>query len=271
MNIRKTPVISIASVLLAVGGISVGIKATSEKNAALKEAQSLRDAVVKTADADGAVDSTNAPAVPTPLMALEEIGTNDVAVLLEQLAARDAELERLRAELERRSNRGQRQSFQERMAQLKEEDPERYAEMIQSRTERQQQMRYDQASRLAMFTEVDTSGMTEEQLAIHNQLMEKLAALWDASGEFDPENPPDWRTMRETIGDFRELGEMMDMERSYMFSQLGAEVGLSAADAADFSSYVEEIINATTLRPPRGMRGGGDRASGGGNRAPGNE
>ncbi len=256
---NKIPaIIALISLVAAAGGITVGLKATTAKNAAQREAEALR-AKLNATDARATPDREE-QAESTPLVALKDIaesGTNDVAELQEQLAAREAELARLRAEMERRNDRGPRQSFQERMAQLKEEDPERYAEMIQQRTERQQQMRYDQASRLAMFTEMDTSNMTEEQLANHTQLMEKLNALWAATGDFDPENPPDWRAIREAVGDFRELGQMMDQERSYMFTQLGAEVGLSGTDSQDFASYVNEIIDATSLRPPRGMRGGG--------------
>lgn len=256
MNNRIPVIIALVSTVAAVGGIAVGVKATNEKNAAKQEVEALRNTL---GAEDVAALPSEEPTEAAPVIALKElseVSTNELSDLQEQLAARDAELARLRAEIERRNNRGPRQSFQERMAQMKEEDPERYAEMIQRRTERQEQMRYDQATRLAMFTEIDTSGMTEEQLANHNELMEKLTALWEVTEEFDPESPPNWREISEAVGGFRELGQLMDQERSYMFKQLGTEVGLTGTDSDDFAAYVEDIIDSTSLRPPRGMRGG---------------
>ena len=268
MHKRVLVLITMASLIAAAGGISFGIKATSAQKAAQNEAQALRNQL------DDQKTSPS-PTNTAPLVAIKELasmGTNDVASLQEQIAARDAELARLRAELENRSNTGQpRQSFQERMAQLKEEDPERYAEMIQRRTERQQQMRYDQANRLATVVNMDTSGMTEEELANHNALVEKLSAIWEQTGTFDPENPPDRETMRDLFGSMREIGEMMDQERSVIFRQLGNEVGLSGQEATDFAAYVQSIIDATTMRSPmrgdRGQRGAGRDGgnSGGGN------
>jgi hypothetical protein len=149
------------------------------------------------------------------------------------------------------------------MARMKEEEPERYAEMIKRRTERTEQLRYDQASRIATFMDMDTSSMSPEELANHNLLLEKLSGLWEQTAAFDPEQPPDRETMQtifETVGDVRSL---MEQERTVMLKQLGAEVGLSGDDAEDFSSYVQEIISATSLRWPRGgRRGGGPPGSG---------
>ncbi len=254
MNNRIPMIIAVLSLVAAVGGISVGVKASNDKIAAQNEAKTLRDQL-------NSKNNTTKPAPesPTPLVAIKElssIGTNDVAELQEQLAARDAELARLQAEIESRNNRGPRQSFQDRMAQLKEEDPERYAEIIKDRADRQQQMRYDQATRLATFVNMDTSDMSEEELANHNLLVEKLSNLWKVTGEFDPETPPNRETMRELFGSFREIGDMMDQERSYMLKQLGADVGLAGEDADNFTAYVEDIIESTSMRPPgRGNRG----------------
>jgi len=262
-------IITLLSLAAAAGGVSFGLRTVDQNNKLRAEAQALRNQL----EAENIADDHDSAGEDEALVSLKEPGgdaTNDVSTLQEQLDARDAELARLRAALEeqRNNDRGPRQSFQDRMAQLKEDDPERYAEMIQRRTERQQQMRYDQATRLATFMNMDTSGMTEEELASHDRLVQKLADLWEKTGEFDPENPPDRETMREVFGSLHEIGDLMDQERTVMFRQLGTDVGLSGADAENFVSYVEDIVNATTLRPPRGMRGGwggGGPPGGGGN------
>lgn len=254
---KNIPVIvTLLSLAIAAGGISFGVRTVSQNTKLRAEAQDLRNqlkAQTIVADQDPADEDA-------AVVALKEIPntTNDVTALQEQLAARETELARLRAALEdqRNNDRDPRQSFQDRMAQLKEDDPERYAEMVQRRTERQQQMRYDQATRLATFMNMDTSGMTEEELSSHNLLVQKLSDLWQKTGEFDPENPPDRETMREVFGSIHEIGDLMDQERTVMFRQLGTDVGLTDTDVENFASYVEDIIDATTMRPPRGMRGG---------------
>ncbi len=261
MNKKLYLTIVAVSVLSAAGGISFGLKANREKNEALKQAKATSEQPEKQQET-----AEEQPAADAPLVELKEladVSTNDLAELRNQLAARDAELERLRAQLEERNNRGPRQSFQDRMEQLKEEDPERYAEIIQRRTERVERMRYDQATRLATFMNMDTSGMTEEELANHNQLIETLSEVWARSAEYDPEQAPDREAMREFFGTMREVGNMMDQERTVMFRQLGSDVGLSGTDAEDFAAYVEDIIETTSMRPP--WRGRDRRPRGGDN------
>ena len=171
------------------------------------------------------------------------------------MTERDNELERLRNELSSRLGASPRESFQERMARMKMEEPERYAEMIKSRTEHKEQMRYSQANRLATLMDVDTGSMTPDELANHNLLLEKLTGLWELTDNYDPSLPPDRETMHQMFSTVREVGDMMEMERSVMLKQLGYEVGLSNSEAEEFASYAQSIISATTLRPPGGRRG----------------
>lgn len=243
-------IITLVSIAVAVGGISFGIKANHQKRMAELENQALRDRLALPMGPVSEAESNK-----KPLSALNAAEANDMSSLQDQLAARDAELERLRAELAERQNRPQRESFQHRMTRMKEDEPERYAEMVQSRTERKEQMRYDQASRLATFMDMDTSSMTPEELANHNLLLEKLTGIWEKTTEYDPTQPPSREIMLEMFSSLREVNDLMDQERSVMLRQLGNEVGLSANEAEDFAAYTESIISATTLRPPSGGRG----------------
>ena len=247
-------IITLLSFAVAAGGISFGVRATNQKVRLQEEAQALRDQLTAQAVLPGHEPASEAAA----LVALKEVSgseTNGVSSLQEQLAASDAELERLRAELAERKNRPQRESFQDRMARMKEEEPEQYAEMIKNRSEWQEKMRYDQANRLATFMDFDTSNMTPEELENHNLLLEKLSGIWEQTATFDPEQPPDreaWGQIRETI---REVSDLMGKERTVMLKQLGDDVGLSEGDAEEFAAYAQSIIDATTLRRPRGNRG----------------
>lgn len=250
---KNIPVlITLLSVAIGVGGISFGIKANNLKNLAEQEAKALRDQMALSAEVTTLAEPENESLVT---MTEATADTNDVSSMEAQLAAQAAELERLRAEVADRQNRPPRESFQDRMARMKEEEPERYAEMVQRRTEWQEEMRYEQANRLATFMDFDTSNMTPEELENHNLLVEKLSGIWEQTGSFDPEQPPDreaWGQIRETI---REVSALMDGERTVMFKQLGTDVGLSGSDAEEFAAYADSIIQSTTLRGPRGNRG----------------
>jgi type II secretory pathway pseudopilin PulG len=249
-------IITILSLAVAVGGISYGVKASNERTALRKETQALRDQL-KTREAalDTVPESDEGKAAAVkPLSTIE---TNDLSSLEKQLAARDAEQERLRSEQARRQNSDQRESFQDRMARMKEEDPERYAAMIKHRTERREQMRYAQANRLAILMDVETGNMTPEELANHNLLLEKLNIIWEQTGALDPEQLPDRETMHAIFASVSDIQSMMEQERAAMLRQLGTEVGLNSSDAEDFSSYVQEIFSATTLQRPRGGRRSG--------------
>jgi hypothetical protein len=163
----------------------------------------------------------------------------------------------------------QRESFEERMARMKEEDPEGYEEMIAQRLERRERMRYGLAERTASFMDLDTSRMTETELANHEQLVEKMARVWELTDQFpDPDEPPDREIMREMFGIMREVQPMLDQERNVMFKQLGSDLGYEGGEAEEFAAYVEEIIDITSMRSPfsGGRRGGGDRRSDGGRR-----
>ena len=156
----------------------------------------------------------------------------------------------------------QRESFEERMARMKEEDPEGYEEMIAERMERRERMRYGLAERTASFMDLDTSRMTEDELANHEQLVEKMALVWELTDQFpDPEAPPDREIMREMFGLMREVQPLLDQERTVMIKQLGSDLGYEGREAEEFAAYVEEIIDITSMRSPfsGGRRRGGDQ------------
>lgn len=227
--------------------IAFGIAANSRRNAAERETARLRARLAAVRNPD-----------PVPLPINEEAsGTNDTAALAAQLAERDAELERLRKRLEE-VRPGSRESWSDRMARMKAEDPEGYAEMIQRRSERQQAVRYTLAERTATLVDADTSFMTDEEQANHELLLEKMSSIWKLTEQFqDPEQPPDRESMRELFGQINEARPLMDMERNAMFRQLANDSGFEGEQAQAFADYAKEIIQATTIQMPRRGAGGG--------------
>jgi hypothetical protein len=259
MNKDISTIVAAVSVVIAVVSIGSAMKQSGQRKtaqaelAALQEQISLMDALGSSAD------------LPAQLRYTDD-NTNEVEALQEMLDEREAELAALQTDTATPTNATppQRESWEERMARMKEEDPEGYAEMIRRRGEWQQKMRYNLAERTATFMDLDTTRMNEKELANHELLVEKMARIWELSEQFqDPEAAPDREAMRELFGEVRDVRPLMDQERTIMFKQLGTDLGYGNKDAKDFARHVEAIIDSTTIQMPRGGgrggRGGGGR------------
>jgi len=231
--------ITALSLVIATIAISWGISSTKKTHAAEEETNRLREQLTK----------HQAPApIVKPLNSYQKplVDTNALAKLEAEVVALNAELA---AAKERQ--RPQRESWEDRMTRMKEEDPEGYAEMIKNRTERRDAIRYDLAERTANFMELDTEFMTDAERNNHDLLIEKMAEVWTLTEQFnDPEQPPNREAMRELFGTINEARPLMDAERSTMFRQLANDLGYDGDEAQEFSSYVEDIISATTIQPP---------------------
>jgi hypothetical protein len=243
---KNIPVwISIISTLTAAAAIAFAIESTGKQKSTESELAALRDKIGRI-QADG----------PDLINPSGTDGTNDLEQMKKLLARKEAAIAALQAETESSPAETPRirQSWEERMVRMKEEDPEGYAQMIQRREERQQEMRYNLAERTATFMDLDTSFMSEEERANHELLVGKMARVWELTDRFqDPEAAPDREATRELFELMNEVRPLMDQERTVMFRQLGMDLGQNEEEAGAFASYAEEIISATTLRMPRGL------------------
>lgn len=186
---------------------------------------------------------------------------NEISALKIQLAEKEAQIQELQTDTNRPAQRSRvdRQSLQESMAQMREEDPAGYAERIQTRSERQEEMRYNLEERTASFMDLDTSMMTEEELANHELLVAKMEQISEMTGQLqDPEAAADSEAIREMMALAREVQPLMEVERSVMFKQLGSDLGYKGEDAEVFATNIEFIIDATSMQMP-GVRGRGGR------------
>ncbi len=239
---NKIPILTTTlSLIVAIGGLSFGISAAHQKNVAEAEANQLRLQLAQ-------------KQAPTPELKPPDI---EPSINTNTLTKLEAELALLRTELDtaKANQTPQRESWEERMARMKAEDPEGYAEMIKNRTERREAIRYDLAERTANFMELDSTFMTEAEYENHLLLIEKMAAVWELSAQFnDPEQQPNRDTMRELFGAINEARPLMEIERTTLFRQLANDIGYEGEAAQEFSGYLEEIISSTTIQPPR--RGG---------------
>ncbi len=157
-----------------------------------------------------------------------------------------------RLETERRNSR---EGYMER---LKQENPERYAEMQKRREEFQAKIQHGTAERAMYMLDVDTSRMTEEQLQKHEQLVETLGVTlrkMDELPNLEGDAARDARhEFHENIG---KISELFKSEREYLLLETARELGYSEGDASGFSEYIEKIYNMTSVRgmfPGRGRR-----------------
>lgn len=264
MNKNLSFYISGGILLFAMVCMALAIASSKAKRAAEAEAYELREQVARMKPYVPDMDADR-----MPLPEATAIDTDDVDELKAMVAKKDAEVQQLLIQLaasQSNTNRPtrQRESFEDRISRMKEEDPEGYAEMVKQRGEHQQQMRYALAERTATFMDLDTSSMTEEELANHQQLVDKMARVWELTAQMqDPEAAPDREVMREMFTEMHDVRPMLDMERDVMFKQLGTDLGYESDDAEAFAAHINDILEATDIRMPSG-RGGGGRGGGGG-------
>ncbi len=183
-----------------------------------------------------------------------------------KLAAARAEMQEAKATVEALSEAAQpeapeepRLSPAERMEKLKQEDPERYAELQRRREQFQQQIMDAQANRDDFLGNIDLSLLTPEQQEVHaayttalarqTELSEIMREKFESGEEFTDE---------ERIAMFenrREIRELQEQERSALLTAVGTSMGFTADESADFVALIEEVYSATQgagLRRPRG-------------------
>jgi len=241
-------IIAAASIAAAVGGLAFGTAAIRQRKSLEAETRALRRQLARLSTPE-ATNTNAAGSTVSPALFSTEISR-----LRGQLAEKESELEQLRTAMPA-TNRPPREGFAERMARMKEDDPEGYAEVLERRQERQQAMRYGMAERTAAFMDIDTSGMSPEERTNHELLIEKMADVWTLTEQFQSlENTPDPELRRELAGKIREVSPLLEQERAAILRQLGSELGYEDDDAAAFAAHIEDIFNATTIRPPRGRR-----------------
>jgi hypothetical protein len=256
MNKNIPYIIAGTAILVALVSIGSAISMSSRNKAAKAEILDLQTQLAN-------MQTATPDAKPEPeIIYLNNSGdTNEISTLKMQLAEKEAQIRELQTDTDRPSqrNRADRQSLQESMEQMMEEDPEGYAERAQTQSERQEEMRYNLEERAASFMDIDTSMMTEEELANHELLVAKMEEISEITEQFqDPEAAPDSEALREMMALAREAQPLMAVERTVMFKQLGTDLGYTGEDAEVFATNIEFIIDATSMQLA-GVRGRGSR------------
>ena len=203
----------------------------------------------------------------------------DLAPLQAENAALKTQLDNLRAELAKLQAAAEaaapepaaeepprRMTRQERMEQLKRENPERYAEMERRRQEFQARMEEFQTRRDDFFANIDLELLTPTQQEMHFQYTEALAQQQAAidrmrelaeSGEEATEE--DRAAIRES---FRLVRGLQGAERDALLSAVATSMGLQAGEETEaFVGVIKEVYDFTGSMPPAPMMAPAARAN----------
>ena len=247
MNQKQNVLLITIAILIAVGAGTAAIKQNEKRKAVETELASLK----------ALIDTVQTPSEPTPTPTPD---TTEMDQLKSELARLQETLENTQEKLiiyqqqtpePTLTQNPERESFADRMARLKEENPEEYQRMIDERRERQQNTQYSLAQRTAIFMDMDTSYMSEAELENHNAFVDALASIFEYSQEFNNSDvQPNRRQMREVWQQVREAQPIVDQQRKTIFmSTFRQDLNMSDTEAAALYRNLEHIMDVTTLAP----------------------
>jgi len=182
-----------------------------------------------------------------------------VAELERALAERDTERaqEPATPPPEARAERPPRQSFSDRLEQMKKDDPAQYAETMKRRDEFRQSMEQRAKDRAEFIAAVDTKNMDDVQKENHTKLVETVAFVNELMAQMNQPGVEHTPEMHQQMGEaMTSLGDLYAAERSYLLEETGRAVGYQGSQATEFAAQVQAIIDNTTMPRGRGGRGG---------------
>ncbi len=186
-----------------------------------------------------------------------------LAELEQALAARPAEPEQPPVETAPPpEERPRRQSFTERLEQMKKENPEQYAEMQKRREEFRQTMEQRAQDRAEFASAIDTRNMSDEQKANHEKLLDTVARVNELMAQMGAAEGDRRSDLRQEMGEaMHSLGELYGTERRYLFEETARAVGYTGDQVGEFADSMQTIIDNTTMSG-FGRHGGHGNAGG---------
>jgi len=140
------------------------------------------------------------------------------------------------------------ESFFSWLQRLKKENPEEYEKRMQRRKDFQERIKYAIADRTLTFMDLDTSQMTEEELVVHNELIDRMTSTMEIIEQMDDPEKFDRKVMGKMFREVRKIQPLMAQERATMLNIMSAKMGLKGAESAEFLGEVNKIISATSMQ-----------------------
>lgn len=144
----------------------------------------------------------------------------------------------------------------------------RRAEFEKRREEFQQKVQTAFARKAAFLLDHDTSKLKEDEKQQYEQMVSLLDETWELAAQMQGDLPGEQRreVMRALRDNLRTLDPLLISQRNREFHALAVSLGYSEPEAAQFTSYLTNIIEVTaasTLFPQFQGRGGGGGGGGG--------
>ncbi|HMP74434.1 MAG TPA: hypothetical protein PKE55_14345 [Kiritimatiellia bacterium] len=207
------------------------------------------------------------PIFPDPPPATEpDLRSYEIDALRAELEDRERLLQTLRAQLaassEPRQPREPRPSWEDQLQSIRENDPERYAEIIARREEARREVNDAFARKAAHFLNRDTSLMTDQDAEDYNLMLELLHETWVLADRMrEVSSIDEGRELRRELMERTSLlRPLLREQRDREFNDLARQLGYDDQGAREFVAYINEMLDITSLRPPgwggRGGRGG---------------
>lgn len=225
--------------------------------------------------ARGVLGGGDAPAAPSAEDAggkpKGKIADGGEAASVRALRARVRDLERQLAELSAADSNAVEQAvaeqprghedFHERMERMKTEDPARYAEITNNMARWRQQRSERQMAKLDFLSSIDTSRMSPQAKAVHEQLQDAIARQEELESQMHDESLTEegrrqlWNQMRENG---RQLWALNGKERNNLIETTARNLGFKGQEVREISTTMREIIEATDsgFGGPGGHHGG---------------
>jgi hypothetical protein len=252
---------SVAVLLLVTTLVSATVAYRAQRQAAYWEAQWLA------ADDQEPVEAASAETalVPRPdVPVLERVPDEAAARIAElelALADRDAQIANMRDMMRRFSappavevtdpEQAPARSPGDWLERLREEDPERYEEVVQRRAEMRQRINESFARKAAHFLYRDTEAMTPEEQVAHADMLSLLESTWALAEQVQDDSLP-WeerRTMRrELMEQVAVLQPMLEVARNQELYQMGVQLGYDEEGAVQFVEYINDMNEVTTFQ-----------------------
>jgi vacuolar-type H+-ATPase subunit I/STV1 len=159
------------------------------------------------------------------------------------------------------------------MERLRQNDPERYRQMIEQREQRRKQMDEWYRDQLAKLDERAQSAQSQQEAELANQIADTLAKLNELRDQWRAlrDMPEDQRReaadqlQAQTRDAYRTLNELRELDRQVQLGNLARSIGYTDADAIQaFVDNITGIYQNTRYTIGRGGGGGGGGGNGGG-------
>lgn len=137
------------------------------------------------------------------------------------------------------------------MERLKEEDPERYAEIMKEREDARKESRHALAETAAYHLQSADIERTEEEQAEYDAMISLLNHTWELAEKLQDDSVP--RSERRTLGrqmfmNMMQLDPLLESERERELQRMGVSMGYTEEEAEWFSGEIDQLIERTSVQ-----------------------